>query len=457
LRRPIWVLGMRALEIDVRREGRGPDEPMGVLIGSHETVFTRLIRHGANAPEDYLEAPPGQMAFWLVDNWWRLLAECVPSSGPTPDWRLAHDLSSMSGFAWPRMAIWGEGDRIGLSSRSDPTGVVGPVRYLTDALVYIPSDEFARSALSFVEQVGSRGAGIASDWAALKAQLDTLENELADAELSEWRRLEAQLGYDVDEAPDKLLEALGRIGQDYGIAAVAEAALATQGASAAAVLSSEINSAMSQHWQCDLTRTALMVGEIDRTSGEAPWELGEKAAAVVRSLARYEKGPLSNAALGEILGVRSGAFRSSQATRPSQRAYGLRLNTGRKRGEVVSLATSWSADRRFEFARALGDAIWTQGEKLGPITRTKSERQKFQRAFAQSLLCPYDDLVAYIGRDASDGALSAAARHFLVSERVVRTLLVNKHQLARSRLNNSLPPSLRLSSEVSFEEAVEAA
>ena len=32
-------------------------------------------------------------------------------------------------------------------------------------------------------------------------------------------------------------------------------------------------------------------------------------------------------------------------------------------------------------------------------------------------------------------AISAAARHFLVSERVVRMLLVNKHNLVRARLS----------------------
>jgi len=122
------------------------------------------------------------------------------------------------------------------------------------------------------------------------------------------------------------------------------------------------------------------------------------------------------------------------------------------------LASTWSADRRFEFARALGDAIWSQGEHLGPLTRAKSDRQKFQRAFAQSFLCPYDDLLSYIGEDRSDGALSAAARHFLVSERVVRTLLVNKNALARRRLGEVIHAADDLQGrQVTFEDAVEAA
>jgi len=449
---------MRGFEIDVRHEGSPPDEPVGIAVGSRDIVFTHLIRHGANAPEDHVQAPAGQLAFWFVDNWWRILAECVPSSGQTAEWRLAHDLAAMGGFAWPRLAIWGEGDRVGLSSRSDPPGVVGPVRYLTDALTYVEAAEFEQSAFEFIDHVATEHVGLASDWSALRGQLNALNDERADAELTAWRRLEAQLGYDVDEAPEALLTALGRFGRDYGTAAIAEAALATQGAAAAAVLKSEIEAAMGQHWQCDLTRTALMVGQVKRSARDTPWELAEQAAATVRAVTGHPRGPLSNAALGEILNVRSAAFRTVQSTRSAERAYGLRLITGRKRGEVVSLAASWSADRRFEFARALGDAVWTQGEKLGPITRTKSERQKFQRAFAQSLLCPYDDLVSYIGDDVTDGALSAAARHFLVSERVVRTLLVNKHDLARGRLGYIVRPVANLANTtVAFEDAVEAA
>jgi hypothetical protein len=141
-------------------------------------------------------------------------------------------------------------------------------------------------------------------------------------------------------------------------------------------------------------------------------------------------------------------------------AYGLRLNTGVRRGEVVALSSRWSADRRFEFSRALGDAIWSHGERLGPLTRAKSERQKFQRAFAQSLLCPYDDLRAYIGDDTSDGALSAAAEYFHVSDRLIRSLLVNKCELRRHRLADFAgfrTPSSFDAEAAAFDEVVEAA
>jgi len=453
---------MREFEIDIlRTEGSPADAPAGIAIGSRDIVFTRLLRQGANAPEDHLKAPPAQLAFWFVDNWWRLLSECVPAFGPTAEWRLAHDLASIGGYAWPRLAFWGEGHRVGLSSRSDPAGVVGPVRYLIDALIYVSAAAFETEASQFLELVSDERSVLASDWAALRTQIDALAAEREDPELSAWRRLEAQLGYDIDEAPEGLIAALHKFEREYGVGAIAEAALATQGAEAATVLETEIAAANDRHWQCDLRRTAVLVGRIERRPDDTPWRLGEIAAEGVRAATGYQSGPLRNKALAEILNVRGNAFEGVQLTGgPLELPYGLRLNTGRRRGEVVALSSRWSADRRFEFSRALGDAIWSEGERLGPLTRAKSERQKFQRAFAQSLLCPYDALQAYIGDDKSDGALTAAAKHFHVSDRLIRSLLVNKGALQRRRLGD-FSTSHALAgyepSTVEFDEVVEAA
>jgi hypothetical protein len=451
---------MGEFEIDLQRNaGAEPDAPVGIAVRSRETVFTRLIRQGANAPEDHLHAPPGPLAFWLVDNWWRLRWECVPPASPTAEWRLAHDLAGIGGgYAWPRLAMWGEGDRIGLSSRRDAVGVVGPVRYLTDALIYISAAAFEAEVDRLFDDISSERVRLISDWAALRTQIKALSEERANQDVCAWRRLEAQLGYDVDEAPDALMESLSAFQREYGAGAIAEAAMAAQGADAAAVLEGELLAAEEHHWQCDLRRTALLVGKLDRERGEPPWRLGERAAEAVLKAVGHEGGPLSNPTLADILNVRPKAFHTIHAEGVRALAYGLRLNTGRRRGEIVALVSRWSVDRRFEFSRALGDAIWSEGERLGPLTRAKSERQKFQRAFAQSLLCPYEALVEYIGHDVSDGAIAAAARHFMVSERLIRSVLVNKRALNRQRLLDVAPLGSGHGFEtVEFDEIIEAA
>ena len=80
-------------KIDIERDhSTGPDDPHRIAIRSGARVFTHLLRGGANEPDDYLVAPPAQLAFWIIDNWWRLRWECIPVIGMTASWRLAHDL-----------------------------------------------------------------------------------------------------------------------------------------------------------------------------------------------------------------------------------------------------------------------------------------------------------------------------------------------------------------------------
>ena len=62
----------------------------------------------------------------------------------------------------------------------------------------------------------------------------------------------------------------------------------------------------------------------------------------------------------------------------------------------------------------------------------KTERQKFQRAFAQGFLCPFDDLRAYINTDEpGEDDIHAAARHFHVSERLIEATLISNHVIDR--------------------------
>lgn len=86
-----------------------------------------------------------------------------------------------------------------------------------------------------------------------------------------------------------------------------------------------------------------------------------------------------------------------------------------------------------------GEVVWTGDDAFGVISRAKTERQKFQRAFAQSLLCPFEDLLEHIDPvDPTDDQIEAAANQFDVRQSVVQTLLVNKGVLPRETLAERL-------------------
>jgi hypothetical protein len=83
---------------------------------------------------------------------------------------------------------------------------------------------------------------------------------------------------------------------------------------------------------------------------------------------------------------------------------------------------------------------WFGGNKGGlslrcPLTRAKTARQKFQRAFAAELLCPFEELQGMLPAAPEDDDVETAARHFEVSPLLVRTSLVNKGTLPRERLS----------------------
>ncbi len=425
---------MDDFDIDVRAGSDASwDVPQDVSLRLGAVCFTELVRSGDNSPDDYLKAPPIQLAFWIVDNWWRLRWEPIVSDRMDPDWRLAHELSAIGGgYIWPRLSIWSEDDRVGLACRSDPLSMNFALRFTTDALGFVNADRFEPVVDRFLARAVDSNS---SDKAALGAHFRALQKERADGEMATWRRLEAKLGYDVDNAPEELIDTLLSYVKDYGLCGVEEAVVASQGHAAADALEEEIEIARNSRVVCDLHDAVGAAGYVQRDSGKPIWEVAEDAAAAVRRSMGTEEGPLINKRLSELLKTSKEHFRGKKS-KSTQRRYGLRLRDGDGERNLVALNARWSQGRRFELCRALGDAIWSQNDALGPITRTRTGRQKFQRAFAQGLLCPCGDLLAYINTEQpSEDDVSAAARHFHVSERLIQSVLVNKGVIGRQEFN----------------------
>ena len=429
---------MSEFEINIRDNADEPwDSPQGILLRAGDSCFTNLVRDvGEDEDQDedsWLQAPPIQLAFWLTDNWWRLRWEPVVSDEVDPDWRLAHELSAIGGgYIWPQLRIWGEDNRVGLSCRSDPEGVNFALRFTTDSLVFVPAEQFKRSIDEFLDRAIDAKS---NDREALRAQVSALAEERNDQDVAAWRRIEAKLVYDVDSAPDGLIERLmGYIGS-YGYDGVEEAIVAIQGSGSADALDKEIELTKKSNVVCSFHDATAVVGNVDRGGIEPIWKIAERAAKAVRSSLGANEGPLWNTRLAEIFNTSKDHFRARESG-TTQHHYGLRLRKGDGNEHAVALSARWPQGRRFELCRTLGDAIWSGNDALGPMTRAKTGRQKFQRAFAQALLCPFEDLLAYINTaEPSEDDISAAGRHFHVSERVVKTVLVNKGVIGRRRFD----------------------
>lgn len=120
-----------------------------VRIRAGDHVLTRLERPDDSSLNDWLEVPAEALAFWFIDNWWRIRWEPKPPSHFTPEWRLAHDVSSVGGgYCWPRVALWGEGEQVGGAARADEPD--SSPRYLASGDFLVPATSFEAGVDDFV-------------------------------------------------------------------------------------------------------------------------------------------------------------------------------------------------------------------------------------------------------------------------------------------------------------------
>ena len=421
--------------IESGRTDTGAD-PRRISMRLGNACLTRLVRRGSNAPVDWLEAPPVPLAFWFVDNWWRIHSEPAPHPDLNAEWRLAHHMSSVgAGYHWPNVSIWGEGSRVGVAVHADANNLQPSLKFVAQpTLDYVPSltveaaiDRFVRNVL---EHVGDASDGLDAEYRQLQA-------ERADSTVAAWRTLEAMLGFDPDDAPDGLVGGLEALTERYGSEPLQEAALAHQGEEATEVLETCIEAAESSNV---LVRAPFSFDtlEINRSSRQPPWQLAVGAANQLRHWLGVPPGPIRNTRLSEIVGTNVDCLKTRrQSTFDIPYALRLRQETGSR----LALRSTWPHTRRFELCRSLGDIIWSRDDAMCPLSAAKSERQKFQRAFAQGFLCPFADLQAYINTDKpGDDDIHAAARHFHVSQRLVEATLLHNHVI----------------DQASFEQMVEA-
>ena len=332
--------------------------------------------------------------------------------------------------------VYGTGARVVLAPVFGANLSDGPVRYLDLNVIHaLDGRDYEAGLDDFFEAVLGACAQ-AQDGAALKALINALREERRDAEQSAWRSLEARLGYDPDEAPDDLIAGLSALEDDLGEGAVEEAATAAPGAQAGAVLQKAVEASEASDIEVDLSVGGAVAPEL-LSPGVTPWRLGEDAARMVREQIGLPPGPLLDEAYGDLLRTPWSTVKAASAT-ARRLPYAARLQT-KDTAARVALQTRAAIDRRFELARMIGDEIWAKRDRFGIVSRARTERQKFQRAFAQSLLCPFADLRRYIDLTGpTETQIVDAAKLFDVRQSVVQTLLVNKGVLPRETLEDRL-------------------
>ncbi len=112
---------------------------------------------------------------------------------------------------------------------------------------------------------------------------------------------------------------------------------------------------------------------------------------------------------------------------------GLRgLSAGFKKDEKqdmfrIVLHQPRETGRRFTLARLIGDYLAVPEGHLLLATPVKTSRQKFQKAFAQEFLCPFNELMEILNTNTpEEDDIEEASAHFNVSPITITRTLEHK-------------------------------
>jgi len=421
---------------------RVSEADIGIFVG--DLCLTELEDRFAKTVRPTFRASTYRLALWLAANWWRL--RCEPESNAL-DWQLSHNLAAVgSGYVWPALSLLTDGAFVTLRMHPSLVTPSEDIRYLLRQDLQIPIKSFISGIDRFIAAVIERLRATGHPQTDLEKLWGEIQDERHDPQTAQWRKLEALAGVDPYSQEGAFLEPLltqmnsvGRSGLEE--LTIAEYKGATQDtlslladirARSACKLAMSDMEPLRQRIQADAKKQIVWSAQSDRS--DPPWQQAYIAAAAAREYWSFKPGPINNRQLADAVGAKDEALFSATKPEKVQISAGFRADAPDQ--FAVALGAHVPTRRRFALARLLGDYLATpDAEHVLPATTSKTSRQKFQRAFAQQLLCPVDDLKAFLCTDdPSDEQIEDAAAEFEVSPLLIRTTLVNHGLLDRQAL-----------------------
>ncbi len=399
------------------------------LFRHEDLIEKRFIQEGINVSSYPL-------ALWLVVNWWRLRWEAAlpanSSAMQKHDWEMSHNLGAIGqGYYWPDLTFTSDTQSIYLQHQLHQDNL-GPIRYLEAYSGKISAHQFETAVFKLIEQTleqlnskGFKNTDLHLAWADLKEDLNQTIN-------FRYRQLEAQLGFDQNESDPSYLSELLKAESQFGHLAVDEIAQAEKNKTLEVLQHVKKQLSQSNSLIC-FENTKIKINTNHKTL--QPWEAGQKAAQELRTSWAIDSDFLSNEQLADRLMASKNLWQELNTSELSIAA----AQTETDKTAKIMLGKSRPEAQRFMLARIVGDYLYTDSAKEALVCTTgKTYRQKYQRAFAQELLCPYTALIERLGTvEPDEEAISEAAEHFAVSSILVNTVLVNKGHLPSSQLDGN--------------------
>jgi hypothetical protein len=410
-----------------------------ISIAVRDQYLTRVEDLAGKSVRNHVRACAWQLASWFASNWWRLMWEpATPLWWKDTNWRIAHSMANAGGgFIWPSAVFASDGDSMEIllipkrkSARTGPIHYINPVHEkITVAEFEEQVDSFIAAVLDRLETLKVRDKSLGHLWSEIIAERHDLES-------TERRKLEAMSGYDPDESPDGLIDMLLEDREHLGAKAVEE--VAAEGRHQVGNMMQPIREFATPRKRVRSGGFRIAVPYLDSEHDDftakniQPWQRASRLAKRARMEWGFDGKPIRNKALADLLSSDASVFTEACVETPIP--FGVRQ--GRNGDVDLYLKTMHPASRRFAIARVVGDRLgFPHPERLIPATHTKTTRQKFQRAFAQEFLCPFDSLMEKLQTEnPDDDAVNEAARYFHVSPRTVLSTLVNNGELGPDAL-----------------------
>jgi hypothetical protein len=420
-------LGASGLEL------RESETLASVRISVGSLVITEVDDDSAHTVRQHINVSAHTLARWLLVNWWRLRWE-AGGRVPTEDWVESHHIaSSGGGYVWPNATFASDGDVIQIRVLAEAQRDAAVVRYLRSVTFDVAAADFEAAVDELFEIVEARlRLRVPADREFSELLLE-LRQEREDPEQALICRLQARAGIDPGAASVEWLAAARALVAQAGAGAGEELIAALPGLPGGIRDAELVLSGMRQ--SSTTIDLAWATGEnAAQKPGEIPWERGRRLAKQVRKSLGIGAGPVKSSLLQERLDTE---FPLPSAWRGSRALLGGFRDGGPQERTAVLVTSARPESQRFYLARLIGAAVVaSEYERVLAVSDAATALQKFERAFAQEFLCPWEDLSEFMRRSSFDEeSIADAAEHFGVSDLLIESTLVNKGVWRRSRLD----------------------
>ena len=381
---------------------------------------TRVFDQRAKTVRDFVDVPLYPLAEWLASNWWFLAHEFENAArSEDPGFRRRHALgANAEGYAYPDLVVtpWGSRTRIGWGGAPSPWTKLD---FLGQGHALVDRGAFWEVCADLVDKVVRRLATLGVHGTFLQEEWEAVQG--ADDDEASFCETAAGLGWDPYDLDESKRDQVFRLADELGpLRGEALAALdAVNPIQESRAITSALRAARSNGLQLRSLRPLME----DRVRFEGrPWEVGYRLAQRARLHLELDGQPIhSMNALERALGEETGAL--IRAAQPVPFLNMVRLvdgvvTGGEDNSVSFGLRRTHADGQRFLFCRALGEAISSGGDAL--ITRSHTDRQQCNRAFAAEFLAPAGSLEERISHQVVDGEeVDNLAKEFHVSTQVI--------------------------------------